>query len=52
MYNELFVKYTEELNEVKVSEVKLTTRVDALSEKVTNQMMLKNDNKNGKILYW
>ena len=51
MYNEYLEKCnktTEELNKVKVSEVKLTARVDDLSERVINQTMLENDDKMAK----
>lgn len=48
MYNELLVKFnesSEELNKVKVSEVKLIAKVDVLSERVINLRTLENDDK-------
>ena len=55
MYNKLLVKCSktaEELEKVKMSEVKLSAKIDALSERVINQMALQNDDKKGEILYW
>ena len=48
MYNELHAKFNEtaeELNKVKVSEVKLTAKVYALSQRVNNQMILESADK-------
>ena len=46
--NELLVKCnetTEELDKVKMSEIKLSTKIDALSERIINQLTLENDDK-------
>jgi len=53
IYNELLVKCnetTKELNKVNMSEVKLSAKIDALSERVINQMALENDDKKVKFI--